>query len=185
MIFLLQNTTTSFPWPRADWQPEPKCVINESGMVISVGWRTDPPVRLHRSQNTPSLISTHYYREFISHPKLQMLQSKNSNRRGKHSHKFKTKTLRFNIGDLFNYFIQQMYVHKPKKTYMHHNYTNRQTGHVYYLFCCCAFEGSHLPIDANKLLRAFGPRRKIHVRDNGAVLHHSQVVVVGIDEHLR
>lgn len=39
---------------------EGKCVINDRGMVISAGWLTDPTTRLHRSQSTPSLISTHY-----------------------------------------------------------------------------------------------------------------------------
>lgn len=43
---------------------------------------------------------------------------------------------------------------------------------------------SYQAIDAHKLLRAFGPRRQLHVGDHGAVLHHSQVVAVGVNEHL-
>lgn len=44
---------------------------------------------------------------------------------------------------------------------------------------------SYQTIYAHKLLRALSPRGKLHVRDYSAILHHSQVVIVGIDEHLR
>lgn len=40
-------------------------------------------------------------------------------------------------------------------------------------------------IDAHKLLRALGPRWQLHVGDDCAVLHHPQVVIVGVDKHLR
>lgn len=43
---------------------------------------------------------------------------------------------------------------------------------------------SYHAIDAHKLLGALGPRWQLHVGDDGAVLHHPQVVTVGVDEHL-
>lgn len=43
---------------------------------------------------------------------------------------------------------------------------------------------SYHAIDAHKLLGALGPRWQLHVGDDGAVLHHTQVVTVGVDEHL-
>lgn len=43
---------------------------------------------------------------------------------------------------------------------------------------------SYHAIDAHKLLWGLGPRRQLHVGDDGAVLHHPQVVIVGVDEHL-
>lgn len=58
------------PRPRPRWQPKrEKCVINDRGLVISAGWLTDPTTGRHRSQSTPSLISTHYYRGHTSHRK--------------------------------------------------------------------------------------------------------------------
>lgn len=44
---------------------------------------------------------------------------------------------------------------------------------------------SYQAIDAYKLLWALSPRGQLHIRDYGAVLHHSQVVTVGVDKHLR
>lgn len=44
---------------------------------------------------------------------------------------------------------------------------------------------SYQTIYAHKLLRALSPRGELHVRDYTAILHHSKVVIVGIDEHLR
>lgn len=61
------------PWPRPCWQPNTeKCVINDRGLVISAAWLTDPTTRLHRSQSTPSLISTHYYCGHTSHRELHL-----------------------------------------------------------------------------------------------------------------
>lgn len=47
-----------------------------------------------------------------------------------------------------------------------------------------SLRGSYQAIDAHKLLWALGPRGQLHVRDYSAVLHHSQVVIVGVDKHL-
>lgn len=44
---------------------------------------------------------------------------------------------------------------------------------------------SYQAIYAHKLLGALSPRGELHVRDSSAILHHSQVVIVGVDEHLR
>lgn len=44
---------------------------------------------------------------------------------------------------------------------------------------------SYQSIDADELLWTFCPRRQLHIRDHGAVLHYSQIVVVGVDKHLR
>lgn len=43
---------------------------------------------------------------------------------------------------------------------------------------------SYQAIDAHKLLRALGPRWQLHIGDYSAVLHHSEVVTVGVDKHL-
>ena len=90
-----QASTTSVPWyihisletVLTGGKREGKCVINDRVMVISAGWLTDPTTRLHRSQSTASLISTHYYCGYTSHPKLQMLlpakKNKKQGRQGK------------------------------------------------------------------------------------------------------
>lgn len=44
---------------------------------------------------------------------------------------------------------------------------------------------SHQAIYPYKLLWALSPGGQLHIRDDGAVLHHSQVVTVGVDKHLR
>lgn len=46
------------------------------------------------------------------------------------------------------------------------------------------YSQSYQAIDSNKLLWALGPRWQLHIRHHAAVLHHSQVVTVGIDKHL-
>lgn len=43
---------------------------------------------------------------------------------------------------------------------------------------------SYQAIDAYKLLWTLGPRRELHVRHYGAILHHTQVVAVAVDKHL-
>lgn len=64
------------PWPRPCWQPKrEKCVINDRGLVISAGWLTEPTTRLHRSQSTPSLISTHYNCGHTTQRKLHLCLS--------------------------------------------------------------------------------------------------------------
>lgn len=54
------------------------CVINERGLVVSVGWLADPTTRLCRSLSTPSPISTHYYCGHTSPRKLQLLLTQTS-----------------------------------------------------------------------------------------------------------
>lgn len=49
----------------------------------------------------------------------------------------------------------------------------------------CVVHVSYQAIDADKVLWALCPGRQLHVRDHSAVLHHAQVVSVGIDKHLR
>lgn len=49
----------------------------------------------------------------------------------------------------------------------------------------CPVPLSYQAIDSNKLLWALGPRWQLHIRDHGAIFHHSQVVTVSIDKHLR
>lgn len=44
---------------------------------------------------------------------------------------------------------------------------------------------SYQAIDPDKLLWALGPGRQLHVRNHGSIFHHSQVVTVGVDKHLR
>lgn len=50
--------------------------------------------------------------------------------------------------------------------------------------CEASVSVSYQAIDAHKLLWALGPRWQLHIRNHGAVLHHSQVVIVGVDKHL-
>lgn len=51
--------------------------------------------------------------------------------------------------------------------------------------CAASVHVSYQAVDAYELLRTLGPRRQLHIRDRDAVLRHSQVVTVGVDEHLR
>ena len=47
----------------------------------------------------------------------------------------------------------------------------------------CSVRVSYQAVDAYKLLWCLGPGWQLHIRDDSAVLHHSQVVCVGIDKH--
>lgn len=44
---------------------------------------------------------------------------------------------------------------------------------------------SYQSINAHKLFWGFGPRWQINIRDYSAILHHSQVVITGVNKHLR
>ena len=70
---------TQPPWPGPCWQPNMEtCVINERGLVVSVGWLADPSTRLCRSLSTPSPIITHYYCGHTSPRTLQLLLTQTS-----------------------------------------------------------------------------------------------------------